>query len=231
MPDQPLDHITADSQPCPCGPVRLDPEDENAYRQLQEAWDRDPQADAAEVLLRMGDDTMPPYGKRFAHHQSGEDGPVQEATPIRLVPLRNKVLVELVEVREQDSSIFTAATVDGATEYGRVVAVGPKIEDRRIEADAIVQFGKFSGYAIEDEKFMLLREDDVNAIVEGGIVTSKRVREAEAAEEVARIVGGGAGLYVPENAGRIDVVSAGARIDQPETRQARRARERASRDS
>lgn len=108
---------------------------------------------------------------------------------IEMQPLRDKLLVELVEVQEgPESSLFLDATVDSPVEYGRIVAMGPGIEDPRLQVGSVVQFGKFSGYALQGERSMLVREADLNAIVTGGRVITKAEKAATAADGVRKII-------------------------------------------
>jgi co-chaperonin GroES (HSP10) len=109
--------------------------------------------------------------------------------PIAFLPRGRRVLVDLCDVRQAEAAdrrIFVDATVDGAIEYGVVRAVGPQVDDPEIRAGTVVMFGKFSGYGIEGEKAMVLREDDVMMVVRGGEVRLRSVRDARAAEEVRR---------------------------------------------
>lgn len=107
--------------------------------------------------------------------------------PIMYLPRGRRVLVDLCDVRAEEavhSRIFTDATVDGAIEYGVVRSVGPMVEDQEIRVGAVVMFGKFSGYGMQDESAMVLRDEDVMMVVRGGVVRLRTEREARAAEEV-----------------------------------------------
>lgn len=53
---------------------------------------------------------------------------------------------------------------------GEVVSVGPKVEDGRLEAGAVIVFGKYAGdeIVLADEDFVVIREVDVFGVVRVG---------------------------------------------------------------
>lgn len=99
-----------------------------------------------------------------------ETAPIQ---PVTLDPFGNRILVRLVDVEEKQGVLHTD-TIEKPTEYGVVEAIGPSVRDIRVEKGAVVMFGKFSGYTVEDEETMVIREDDIIGRVHGGRVVSKK---------------------------------------------------------
>lgn len=96
--------------------------------------------------------------------------------PVVLEPTGDRIIVDLVTVNAKESAIFMDATSEALPEYGRIRAVGPHVEhvDDRLKVGVVVMFSKFSGYALEGEHAMMLRTNDVAAVVRGGLVKPKR---------------------------------------------------------
>jgi chaperonin GroES len=95
---------------------------------------------------------------------------------MKVKPLNDRVLVQrLEEVQVTKGGIFIPDTAKEKPVEGRVKAVGPgKVNDQgnRIalnvkEGDRIL-FGRYAGseIKIEDEEYLMMREDDILAIVE-----------------------------------------------------------------
>ena len=95
---------------------------------------------------------------------------------MKVKPLNDRVLVQrLEEVQVTKGGIFIPDTAKKKPVEGRVVAVGPgKVNDQgnRIalnvkEGDRIL-FGRYAGseIKIEGEEYLMMREDDILAIVE-----------------------------------------------------------------
>jgi chaperonin GroES len=91
-------------------------------------------------------------------------------------PLNDRVLVQrLEEVQVTKGGIFIPDTAKEKPVEGRVVAVGPgKVNDQgnRIalnvkEGDRIL-FGRYAGseIKIEGEEYLMMREDDILAVIE-----------------------------------------------------------------
>lgn len=94
----------------------------------------------------------------------------------KLRPLHDRLLVERLEGEEKTSSgLFIPDTAKEKPQQGRVIAVGKG----RIKEDGSIQpvdlkegdtilFGKYAGteVKVEEEDYLILREDDVLCVVE-----------------------------------------------------------------
>lgn len=100
----------------------------------------------------------------------------QTVKKISLKPLGNRVLVQRLEAEETvKGGIILPDSAKKKQETARVVAVGPgkKLEDGKVlpipvkEGD-LVLLDKYAGQevTIEDEEFMILKADDLIAIIE-----------------------------------------------------------------
>ncbi|PYM81125.1 MAG: co-chaperone GroES [Candidatus Rokuibacteriota bacterium] len=95
---------------------------------------------------------------------------------MKIRPLHDRMLVKGVE--EQDArrgGIIIPDTAKGKPQEGEVIAVGNgKVTDEGkkialdVKAGERILFGKYSGseVTIEDEEYVIMREDDVLAILE-----------------------------------------------------------------
>lgn len=210
------EHLTGNGEACPC-----DPDTESYTVELTDSGRREVRAYRSapgfspfpvgcdDVVVGVVDEDVLALldeadARRDADHE-----------PVELRPLRDRVLVELVEVVKQEGSIFTAATTEGATEYGRIVSVGPEVKNAELIPGTVVMFGKFSGYGLEGDQHMGLRELDLMFIVRGGVVRTKAERQAEASavvrEAAAARMGGG---LLDANGRRLSGVAESARIVQ-----------------
>ncbi len=90
-------------------------------------------------------------------------------------PLQDRILVERIEEEEKKGGIIIPDTAKEKPQKGKVIAVGAgKIDDsgKRIPMDVkkddLILFGKYSGNEIRvgDEEYLIMREDDVLAIIE-----------------------------------------------------------------
>jgi len=94
---------------------------------------------------------------------------------MKLTPLGDRVIVRLLEQEEvKKGSIIIPDTAKERPTEGEVIAVGKgrlnnKGERIKMEVNAgdRVLFGKYAGQelTIEDEKYMVMKEDDIWAIV------------------------------------------------------------------
>lgn len=96
---------------------------------------------------------------------------------VKVRPLHDRILVRRIEEQEvKKGGIIIPDTAKEKPQEGEVVAVG---EGRRMEESGerqpmdvkvgdLVLFGKYSGtdVMIEDEEYLILREEDVFAIIE-----------------------------------------------------------------
>jgi chaperonin GroES len=103
---------------------------------------------------------------------------VATATKAALRPLHDRILVERIEEGEQKiGGIIIPDTAKEKPQQGKVIAVGAGKADKdgkRIPLDVksgdTILFGKYSGQEIkiEGEEYLIMREDEVLGVVEGG---------------------------------------------------------------
>lgn len=96
---------------------------------------------------------------------------------MNLKPLQDRLLVKRVEIGEQvKGGIIIPDTAKEKPMEGKVIAVGGgkvKEDGTKITMDVKVGdrilFGKYSGteVKIDDEEYLIMREDDVLGIIEG----------------------------------------------------------------
>ncbi len=96
---------------------------------------------------------------------------------MKIKPLGDRLLVKRAEEEEvKKGGIIIPDTAKEAPQQGKVIAVGPGRmgeDGKRIplevkEGDKVL-FGKYAGteVTIEDEEYLIMREDDVLGIIEG----------------------------------------------------------------
>lgn len=96
---------------------------------------------------------------------------------MKIKPLGDRLLVKRVEEEEvKKGGIIIPDTAKEAPQQGKVIAVGTgKVNEdgKRVplevkEGDKVL-FGKYAGteVTIEDEEYLIMREDDVLGIIEG----------------------------------------------------------------
>ena len=100
------------------------------------------------------------------------------ATKVALRPLHDRILVERIEEQEQKvGGIIIPDTAKEKPQQGRVIAVGAGKADKDgkripldVKAGDTILFGKYSGQEIkiEGEEYLIMREDEVLGVVEGG---------------------------------------------------------------
>jgi chaperonin GroES len=98
------------------------------------------------------------------------------ATKIKLQPLGNRVLVQRLEAEETvKGGIIVPDTAKKKQETAKVVAVGTGKSDKDgktipcpVKVGDIILMDKYSGQEItlDDEEYVILRSDDIIAIVE-----------------------------------------------------------------
>jgi chaperonin GroES len=90
--------------------------------------------------------------------------------PVDVTPLHDRILIKRIEARETvRGGIILPDTAKEKSQEGEVVAIGPGKfhEGKRTPLDVAVGdhvlFGKYSGtdIKIEDEEYLILREDEV----------------------------------------------------------------------
>lgn len=93
---------------------------------------------------------------------------------IGIRPLSDRIVVKRLEERTTEGGIFIPDTVEGKSQRGIVVAIGPgKYEDGvvhklSLKCDDIIIFGKYSGteITIKGIDYLIMKEDDVVAVVD-----------------------------------------------------------------
>ena len=93
-------------------------------------------------------------------------------------PLHDRIIVRLLEEGEQRiGGIIIPDSAKEKPQQGKVIAAGNgKVKDdgKRIPLDVksgdLILFGKYSGQEIklEGEEYLIMREDEVLAVIEGG---------------------------------------------------------------
>lgn len=88
----------------------------------------------------------------------------------QIKPVRNLVYLEKLKMNheEPNNKIIVLANIEGQEQkysIGRVIAVGPEVKD--YQKDQILIFGKWSGLEmnIRGEKFAIVKEEEISAIV------------------------------------------------------------------
>jgi chaperonin GroES len=99
-------------------------------------------------------------------------------------PLHDRIIVQRIEEGEQKvGGIIIPDTAKEKPQQGKVIAAGAgKVKDdgKRqtldVKAGDLILFGKYSGQEIklEGDEFLIMREDEVLAVVEDGEVKKKK---------------------------------------------------------
>src|SRR4029077_18479050 len=107
-----------------------------------------------------------------------------EEKSMRFRPLSDRVVVRRVKEEEKSSGgIIIPDTAQEKPQEGEIVAVGPGALDDNgnriapeVKAGDIVLFGKWSGteVKIDGEELLIMKESDINGIVEGRKAASKK---------------------------------------------------------
>jgi len=94
---------------------------------------------------------------------------------MKIKPLQDRILVERVEEEETVGGIIIPDTAKEKPQKGKIVEVGPgrkddsgKLMKLELKSGDTVLFNKYAGteIKIEGKEFLLMREDDVMALVE-----------------------------------------------------------------
>jgi|UniRef100_A0A7C3UXB2 chaperonin GroES len=95
---------------------------------------------------------------------------------MKVKPLADRILVERIEEEEtKKGGIILPDTAKEKPQQGKVIAVGPgRIDEKgnripmEVKKGDYILFGKYSGQEIkiEDKEYLIMREDDVLAIIE-----------------------------------------------------------------
>lgn len=94
---------------------------------------------------------------------------------MKVRPLQDRILVERIEEEIKKGGIIIPDTAKEKPQQGKVIAVGPgriDEEGNRVAMDVkkgdYILFGKYAGneIRIDDKEYLIMREDDVLAIIE-----------------------------------------------------------------
>jgi chaperonin GroES len=99
-------------------------------------------------------------------------------------PLHDRIIVSRIEEGEQKiGGIIIPDSAKEKPQQGRVVAAGSgksKDDGKRVPLDVkagdLILFGKYSGQEIklDGEEFLIMREDEVLGVIEGGETATKK---------------------------------------------------------
>ena len=99
-------------------------------------------------------------------------------------PLHDRIIVSRIEEGEQKvGGIIIPDTAKEKPQQGKVIAAGAgKVKDdgKRVALDVkagdVILFGKYSGQEIklDGEEFLIMREDEVLGVIEGGEAATKK---------------------------------------------------------
>lgn len=94
---------------------------------------------------------------------------------MKLKPLADRIVVERIEEETKKGGIIIPDTAKEKPQHGKVIAAGPgRFDDKgnrvpmEVKKGDMILFGKYSGneIKIDDVEYLIMREDDVLAIVE-----------------------------------------------------------------
>ncbi len=94
---------------------------------------------------------------------------------MKLKPLADRIVVERIEEEVKKGSIIIPDSAKEKPQHGKIVAAGPgRVDDKgnripmEVKKGDTILFGKYSGneIKIDDIEYLIMREDDVLAIVE-----------------------------------------------------------------
>jgi chaperonin GroES len=94
---------------------------------------------------------------------------------MKIRPLQDRILVERIEEEVKKGGIIIPDSAKEKPQQGKVVAAGPgKVDEKgnriamEVKKGDIILFGKYSGNEIRigDEEHLIMREDDVLAVIE-----------------------------------------------------------------
>ena len=99
-------------------------------------------------------------------------------------PLHDRIIVQRIEEGEQKvGGIIIPESAKEKPQQGKVIAAGTgksKDDGKRVPLDVkagdLILFGKYSGQEIklDGEEYLIMREDEVLAVIEGGDTTTKK---------------------------------------------------------
>jgi chaperonin GroES len=96
------------------------------------------------------------------------------------LPSGNRILVQRLKAKAKSSGgILIAESAKEPPAMGVVIATGALVKDLNLSRKAIVRFGKYDGTEvdIDDVKYLLLREDDIEGIIADANLVKKYMEE------------------------------------------------------
>lgn len=101
---------------------------------------------------------------------------------MKLQPLHDRIIVKRAEKEQTTASgILLPDSAQEKPQKGEVIAVGPgkmldsgQVAPMDVKAGDVVLYGKYGGteVTVEGEEFVILRADDVLAVLEGALVNA-----------------------------------------------------------
>jgi chaperonin GroES len=94
---------------------------------------------------------------------------------MKIRPLQDRILVERIEEEIKKGGIIIPDSAKEKPQQGKVIAAGPgKVDEKgnripmEVKKGDIILFGKYSGNEIRigEEEHLIMREDDVLAVIE-----------------------------------------------------------------
>ena len=94
---------------------------------------------------------------------------------MKIRPLQDRILVERIEEEVKKGGIIIPDSAKEKPQQGKVIAAGPgKVDEKgnrvpmEVKKGDIILFGKYSGNEIRigEEEHLIMREDDVLAVIE-----------------------------------------------------------------
>jgi chaperonin GroES len=94
---------------------------------------------------------------------------------MKIRPLQDRILVERIEEEIKKGGIIIPDSAKEKPQQGKVIAAGPgRVDDKgaripmEVKKGDIILFGKYSGNEIRigEEEHLIMREDDVLAVIE-----------------------------------------------------------------
>ena len=93
----------------------------------------------------------------------------------KIKPLGKRILVKRSQSEETKGGILLPESAKEKPKRGEVVSVGPgslgedgKLQPLNLAVGDTVLFGAYAGVEVEDGDYLIMTEDDVLAVVEGG---------------------------------------------------------------
>jgi chaperonin GroES len=94
---------------------------------------------------------------------------------MKIRPLQDRIIVERMEEELKKGGIIIPDTAKEKPQQGKVIAAGPgRFDDKgnripmEVKKGDIILFGKYSGSEVrlDDTEYLIMREDDILAIIE-----------------------------------------------------------------